>query len=1417
MELVVLFVFGVLLTLVIGAIMGFAAMARAGRLERELVSFKDEVGFEISFLREKLARVEANRCSQEIQSEPVVTILHENDKTVTYRETAFAVNQDHSEAESQHNEPPETDYLSGQEESRSFEIEVIERDSAEAVTTPPAIPMAIVPSEPLAVEGFEPLAVEAIEPLAVEATEHRAFDAAEPQLAEASESLLSESSQLRSSEEEDTLTSEASHRAEPSMQSLPALAEPVANATRQPIENLPSRNVTNVSTNTSTDSQPETTTDRDWWRLLEERIGKRWITWAGVLALFIGAGFFVSHAMDQGWLGPWWRVGLSMMLGVSLVGAGVRFMLREMRSLGQGLVGGGLGVLYAAIYAANGYYELVPNIPAFAVMIVVTAAGMWLAVRCDARPIAFLAVLGGALTPIMLWPDIDPGHALFAYMLCLDLGVLFVALSKKWRALDVLAMVGTSIVFMTWHGTFFVEGEHVAPMAWLGAFALVFLIIPFIYHLRHRTTIARERLAMALSSGCSVFAYAIMVIPDQPILLGTVAIILSSAYLVVAWLTHRRIPTDRHARFSLITLSIAFFSVAIPIVLDLHAVTMAWAMEGVVLVYIGARYRYLPDRVFGLLALTAAVSRVLFFEWPRLGSTMVAPFWNADLGSALFVVLAGGAVGIVCHRHRAALRPAERWVKLIVVFSSVLIGLSALNSELWWALTNGGSELVVRWVSALLWIAGGVALLVGGLGLRSIHGRFVGFGALLCAFVFIVWDYGLGWQGSSVMVGNGRFLAGIVALFSLLAFSIASIVSARCTPWERRAGVPLLGAAMTGLAILGSFEFFQGFTATGLIDQARSVPILLWVVMAAVGLVVSSRVRFRRISALSLAFLALATFLSLMCYGVDMTSIGAVIGTNLRFGAAMSVGVLLVVSGLWIRRTAPGQESALATTTFGAGLISLAFFSTIELWSWLPAMSAAYLSAFCWSAVALVLFGSGVGLRSVNMRILSWGALLVSSGFVIWDTLTFSHHPWFADQLLLLNGQFLAGLTTIGVLFTLTAITWRIRDRFTETEVRAVESLVAIGLVLTPTLLSVELATHLGFGGFPRFAVVIIWLSFTLLSMIASKRARLVNIRWLGLLHIGIAALIVGFWYRADLLNHAAMVLFNVRFLAAVMVGVVLLAYGLWLHRVELGKGDREGDISALGHSLVALGGIGLAFGFCAEVWDWLDCCPERYGLLTVLLTLAWAIGSASLLGAGIKLESSGLRRASLVVLTVAGVIALICYTFPLRPEALIVINGRFSVVALVVALVFVCGVEARLRSSRIDEGRAALHRESSILFGIGTTLAVALFSVETVRFFHETVSDPERARWLAQMGLTVVWSLSAGVVVAAGFWRKRRALRLAGLGLFAVTAAKLLLVDTAQVEGGYRVASFMILGIVMISASYLYHRVEKWMSAHQA
>jgi len=101
----------------------------------------------------------------------------------------------------------------------------------------------------------------------------------------------------------------------------------------------------------------KTAADREWLKKLEEAAGRRWITWVGAVVLFLSAGFFVKYAFEHRWLGETARVILGVIAGLAVTAAGNHFLKRNMRALGQGLVGAGLAILYVSLYAASGVWR----------------------------------------------------------------------------------------------------------------------------------------------------------------------------------------------------------------------------------------------------------------------------------------------------------------------------------------------------------------------------------------------------------------------------------------------------------------------------------------------------------------------------------------------------------------------------------------------------------------------------------------------------------------------------------------------------------------------------------------------------------------------------------------------------------------------------------------------------------------------------------------------------------------------------------------------------------------------------------------------------------------------------------------------------------------------------------------------------
>jgi hypothetical protein len=150
-----------------------------------------------------------------------------------------------------------------------------------------------------------------------------------------------------------------------------------------------------------------------------------------------------------------------------------------------------------------------------------------------------------------------------------------------------------------------------------------------------------------------------------------------------------------------------------------------------------------------------------------------------------------------------------------------------------------------------------------------------------------------------------------------------------------------------------------------------------------------------------------------------------------------------------------------------------------------------------------------------------------------------------------------------------------------------------------------------------------------------------------------------------------------------------------------------------------------------------------------------------------------------------------------------------FNVQTLAGAVVIAALVMVRLMSGPPAEGRRWIVQLPSSLAVLVLLLAGSL---EIDRFFEKlgpgspSVADPHLAK---EVALSVFWSLFAILSVFAGFRFRAASLRYFGLGLFALTLLKIVVIDLNQVGRGYRILSFMGLGLLLLGTSVLYGKLS--------
>ncbi|MGO1053849.1 DUF2339 domain-containing protein [Crossiella sp. CA198] len=165
-----------------------------------------------------------------------------------------------------------------------------------------------------------------------------------------------------------------------------------------------------------------------------QRRNSRIVTWVGGGVTLLGLVLFLVLAAQRGYFGPVPRVVGGALLGLALVGLALRAYTRPGgRTTGYALAATGFAALYLDIVAATSLHDFLPAQGGLLAGLVVTAAGLWLAVRWDAQPLAVGVVLGAALSAPMLTMAFTP--LLVGFLMVLALAAAPVQLIRQWSGL----------------------------------------------------------------------------------------------------------------------------------------------------------------------------------------------------------------------------------------------------------------------------------------------------------------------------------------------------------------------------------------------------------------------------------------------------------------------------------------------------------------------------------------------------------------------------------------------------------------------------------------------------------------------------------------------------------------------------------------------------------------------------------------------------------------------------------------------------------------------------------------------------------------------------------------------------------------------------------------------------------------------
>jgi uncharacterized membrane protein len=418
---------------------------------------------------------------------------------------------------------------------------------------------------------------------------------------------------------------------------------------------------------------------------LESRIGSHWLNRIGIAALLIGISYFLKFAFDNNWIGPAGRVTIGLLAGIAVVVWSERFRAKDYKAFSYSLKAVGIGALYLSLWAAFQLYSLIPSSAAFVMMLAVTASTAAMALAQDAQILAAFALTGGFTTPLLLSTGQNREVALFCYVALLDLGALFLVVSKPWRRLLVMSYAGTLLLYVGWYSPFYTRSQLSLTLTFATLFFAIFAIAPLVtlQPEDEAPLFASIPVVLAFVNAVVYFLQAYVMIEEiDKTRMAWFALGLAAVYIFLSRQVQTRQVQSRKItpggtqvlHFLHLAVALGFITVAIPIRLDAHWITIGWFVESGVLLWVADRIESELLNVFALAALALGVMRLLAID--NFYTTQL--IFNMRMATYTVAVVVLGAV-----TWYAALRTDEvgRTVAAVALVALNVLALIALSHE----------------------------------------------------------------------------------------------------------------------------------------------------------------------------------------------------------------------------------------------------------------------------------------------------------------------------------------------------------------------------------------------------------------------------------------------------------------------------------------------------------------------------------------------------------------------------------------------------------------------------------------------------------------------------------------------------------------------------------------------------------------
>ncbi len=359
-----------------------------------------------------------------------------------------------------------------------------------------------------------------------------------------------------------------------------------------------------------------------------------WLLKLGGLLLLMGFGWLVTYAFMHNWIGPMGRIAFGLVCGTALLVLGT-WRIKNYLHQGSVFLVIGSTVILITVFAARQYYSFFTPLTALALMFLSTAYIALVSVYHKNRALSIASIILAGVAPLLTNSGVPDYVGLFAYLLIVVLGTVWVVAATGQREVTLVALIMVALYSLP-HLERSVQSQTLLLFAY--AFAAIFYITNTVGILKLKDHDKKDILPdiyTAALNGLFLLFWIMNVAPIEwrsLIISGWMVLFIVGAFVIFK-------ATNKYEPFAVYAgVGVAMLAAATSAELHGSSLTIAYTIESAAISLIA--YNVLGDRKIGE-RLTLLLIGPMFLSLQSIAS----PLWyNTVIHRDFFVLLVLAAV-----------------------------------------------------------------------------------------------------------------------------------------------------------------------------------------------------------------------------------------------------------------------------------------------------------------------------------------------------------------------------------------------------------------------------------------------------------------------------------------------------------------------------------------------------------------------------------------------------------------------------------------------------------------------------------------------------------------------------------------------------------------------------------------------------